>query len=163
MSTQVDLQKLEHQQALLLGALLAARGEPVSYAELRDAGVEFPASVVCELELAGVSIERCYDGASGARRVLGVRLMQPRGAHPELIAAHARSSTGAAAPPIVPAAAAPLVARELQAGRSSPAGAGRFAHLGLALRGNYGQLASRSPVLCKAARGTPTSSSSPAR
>jgi len=43
----------------VLGALRRATGTPVSYAELREAGVEFPASVVSELELAGVPIERC--------------------------------------------------------------------------------------------------------
>jgi hypothetical protein len=43
----------------------------VSYGELHEAGVELPASVVCELELAGVAIERCLvDG----RRAIGVRL-----------------------------------------------------------------------------------------
>ena len=43
----------------MLGALRRATGTPVSYAELREAGVQFPASVVSELELAGVPIERC--------------------------------------------------------------------------------------------------------
>jgi len=43
----------------VLGALRRATGTPVSYAELRAAGVELPASVVSELELAGVPIERC--------------------------------------------------------------------------------------------------------
>ena len=43
----------------MLGALRRATGTPVSYAELRAAGVELPASVVSELELAGVPIERC--------------------------------------------------------------------------------------------------------
>lgn len=61
---------LERQQALLLAALRKAGGAPVSYAELRDAGIEFPASVVSELELAGVSIERL----DGSRRAVGVRL-----------------------------------------------------------------------------------------
>jgi hypothetical protein len=49
----------DQQQALVLGALRRATGSPVSYAELRAAGVELPASVVSELELAGVPIERC--------------------------------------------------------------------------------------------------------
>lgn len=68
------LEVLEHQQALLLSALRRADGVPTSYAELRDAGVEFPASVVSELELAGVAIERCYQDAHGRRRLVGVRL-----------------------------------------------------------------------------------------
>jgi hypothetical protein len=65
---------LEHQQALLLGVLRRAGGAAVSYAELHQAGIEFPASVVSELELAGVPIERCYGRAPGERRVVSVRL-----------------------------------------------------------------------------------------
>jgi hypothetical protein len=65
---------LEQQQALLVGALRRAVGQPVSYDELRDAGIEFPASVVSELELAGLPVERCYEGPLGARRLIGVRL-----------------------------------------------------------------------------------------
>jgi hypothetical protein len=59
----------DHQQALVLGVLRRAAGAPVSYAELRGAGVELPASVVSELELAGVAIERCFEGGG-----VGVRL-----------------------------------------------------------------------------------------
>ena len=55
----------------MLGALRRAAGTPVSYAELREAGVELPASVVSELELAGVPIERCR-GVAG--RGASVRL-----------------------------------------------------------------------------------------
>jgi hypothetical protein len=65
---------LEEQQALLLSALRRAAGAPVTYAELRDAGIEFPASVVSELELGGFPIERSYGVAPGGRRVVGVRL-----------------------------------------------------------------------------------------
>jgi hypothetical protein len=67
---------LEAQQALLMQALRRAGGEPVSYAALRDAGVELPASVVAELELAGVAIERCRGGVGSGPRVLGVRLRE---------------------------------------------------------------------------------------
>jgi len=56
----------DQQQALVLGALRRAAGRPVSYAELREAGVELPASVVSELELAGVPIERCRGEGRGA-------------------------------------------------------------------------------------------------
>ena len=55
----------------MLEALRRAAGEPVSFAELRKAGVELPASVVSELELAGVAIRRC---AVGERGGAGVRL-----------------------------------------------------------------------------------------
>jgi len=62
----------DHQQAALLEILGRTPGAPVSYDELRAAGIEFPASVVSELELAGASIERCtVDDDSGG---LGVRL-----------------------------------------------------------------------------------------
>ncbi len=64
----------EHQQALLIDELRRAAGRPVSFEELRLAGVEFPASVVSELELAGVELERCYTGPGGERRMVGVRL-----------------------------------------------------------------------------------------
>lgn len=65
------LEGRDRQQALVLEALRRAAGVPVSYAELREAGVELPASVVSELELAGVTIERCV-GDPG--RAVGVRL-----------------------------------------------------------------------------------------
>jgi hypothetical protein len=59
---------------LLLAALRQAGGAPVSYSHLRDAGIEFPASVVSELELMGVQIERCYEHAERSRHPVGVRL-----------------------------------------------------------------------------------------
>ena len=61
----------DRQQALVLEALRHAAGAPVSYAELREVGVELPASVVSELELAGLTIERCVSDPGGA---VGVRL-----------------------------------------------------------------------------------------
>jgi hypothetical protein len=63
------LAELDHQQALVLAALRRAAGAPVSYAELRAAGVELPASVVSELELAGMAIERCSGAGRGAVEV----------------------------------------------------------------------------------------------
>ena len=70
-ASEIGLEGRDHQQALVLGALRRAAGAPVSYAEFREAGVEFPASVVSELELAGVAIERCFGEGRGA---VGVRL-----------------------------------------------------------------------------------------
>jgi hypothetical protein len=67
----------EAQQALAMSALQRAGGEPVTYAELREAGVELPATVISELELAGVQIERCHSAVHGRRRVVGVRLAAP--------------------------------------------------------------------------------------
>ena len=67
--------ELECQQALMLDVLRAARGEPVTYGELQDAGIEYPASVAEELELAGVAIERVEARTqAGRRRGRGVRL-----------------------------------------------------------------------------------------
>jgi hypothetical protein len=51
--------------------LRRAAGAPVSYAQLLAAGIEFPASVVAELELVGVAIQRRHPHGSG---LAGVRL-----------------------------------------------------------------------------------------
>lgn len=68
---------LDLQQAELLELLSAAEGEPVSYGELREAGIELPASTVAGLELAGLPIGRCVlDKARG----VGARLERPLGA-----------------------------------------------------------------------------------
>ncbi len=70
----VDPPARESKQALLLRLLREADGATVSYAELRDAGIELPASVVSELELAGIPIEHRYEGGGSTRRRPGVRL-----------------------------------------------------------------------------------------
>jgi hypothetical protein len=62
----------DEQQALLLEALEQANGA-VSFERLREIGVEYPASVVCELELTGLPLERCFAGDPSAQRVTGVR------------------------------------------------------------------------------------------
>jgi hypothetical protein len=49
-------------------------GEPVAYADLQSAGIEFPGSVVTELELAGVQIDRCEAPGPAGRTVRAVRL-----------------------------------------------------------------------------------------
>jgi hypothetical protein len=67
-----DLQAFEGLQAELLDLLARRAGFPVSYVELRDAGIEFPASVASELELSGVPIERCRAHPGAA--VAGLRL-----------------------------------------------------------------------------------------
>lgn len=64
----------ESQQAIVLRLLREADGATVSYERLRDAGVELPASIVSELELAGIPIEHRYEGAGGSPRRPGVRL-----------------------------------------------------------------------------------------
>jgi hypothetical protein len=62
----------DEQQALLLEALDGSPGA-VSYERLREIGVEYPASVASELELAGLPLERCYTDASSPQRAVGVR------------------------------------------------------------------------------------------
>ncbi len=61
--------------------LRGAHGAPVSFAELQEAGIEFPASVACELELAGTSIEHCSisveQGTARRARVPALRLDPP--------------------------------------------------------------------------------------
>ncbi len=64
---------LERQQAILLELLRSRDGAAVGFTELHDAGIEFPASVVTELELAGAPIERCPVIVEGTRSP-GVRL-----------------------------------------------------------------------------------------
>ncbi|MGA2454790.1 MAG: hypothetical protein ABSG93_14830 [Solirubrobacteraceae bacterium] len=97
-----QLETLERQQALLLEALRSAGDAPVTYTELRDAGIEFPAGVVSELELAGVKIERCHEDADGSRRVVGVRLDSAHDAH----VSHVRSPYPPAPAGATPASAA---------------------------------------------------------
>ena len=78
----------DREQALVLAALRERAG-PVSYDELRGRGVAFPASVIEELELAGLEVERCWErDTAGERRASGVRLggavppRQPRAPQP---------------------------------------------------------------------------------
>jgi hypothetical protein len=61
------------QQERLFARLRKAGGQPVAFADLRAAGIDFPAAVVCELQLNGYAIERVYDDG----RLVGVRLVHP--------------------------------------------------------------------------------------
>lgn len=71
----------EEQQRIVLDALVAADGHPVPYSRLRDAGVEFPASVIAELELAGLSVSRnSRKGAALQTSAPAVRLRELAGA-----------------------------------------------------------------------------------
>jgi hypothetical protein len=62
----------EIQQLRMLERLRRAGAEPVTLAELRAAGIDFPAVVLSELELKGYAIERVYKD----RRLIGVRLLE---------------------------------------------------------------------------------------
>jgi hypothetical protein len=57
------------QQQRLLARLREAGGHPVSFADLHAAGIDFPAAVAAELELAGYAIERVAEA--------GLRLLDP--------------------------------------------------------------------------------------
>ncbi|TMK99453.1 MAG: hypothetical protein E6G34_02600 [Actinobacteria bacterium] len=92
---QVSDLELDEQQARLLRVLRRSGGKPVSYQQLRDAGIEYPASVVSELELAGLPLERAYEGSLSARRLLGVRL-DPRY---DRVEAELETSTGSETDP----------------------------------------------------------------
>lgn len=63
----------DNQQQRALERLRQADGQPVSFAELRARGVEFPALVLSELELSGYMFERVHDRG----RVAGVCLLDP--------------------------------------------------------------------------------------
>lgn len=58
----------------MLEILRGRAGEPVTYVELQSAGIEFPGSVVSELELAGVQIDRCETTGPEGQTVRAVRL-----------------------------------------------------------------------------------------
>jgi hypothetical protein len=83
-----------------MSVLRRTGGAPVSYAELRRAGVELPASVVSELQLQGVPIEHCH-GVGGVR-------LEPAVETPSVTAAPTPSITAAPTPgnaptpPVIP-------------------------------------------------------------
>jgi hypothetical protein len=63
---------VDSRQLLMLERLRRAGGAPVTFAELRAGGIDFPAVVVGELELHGYVIERVYERG----RLVGVRLSE---------------------------------------------------------------------------------------
>ncbi len=66
----------DDQQARVLAILARHAGQPVTFAELKDAGIELPASVVSEIELAGIEIERCQSAGPGGTTRSAVRLLR---------------------------------------------------------------------------------------
>jgi hypothetical protein len=54
----------------------------VTYVDLQSAGIEFPGSVVTELELAGIQIDRCESAGPAGRTVRAVRLPADPGGRP---------------------------------------------------------------------------------
>ena len=65
--------RFDTQQQRLLARLREASGRAVTFAELHAAGIDFPAAVAGELELAGSAIDRVAE-AGGP---LGLRLLDP--------------------------------------------------------------------------------------
>jgi hypothetical protein len=61
------------QQERMLERLRQAGDRPVAFAELHASGIDFPATVVSELQLNGYAINRAYDRG----RLVGVRLLEP--------------------------------------------------------------------------------------
>ena len=62
------------QQQRLLQRLRQTANHPITFDELRaGGGIDFPATVVGELEIHGYAIERVYDHG----RLVGVRLLDP--------------------------------------------------------------------------------------
>ena len=61
------------QQQRMLERLRQAGDQPVVLAELRAAGIDFPAAVASELQLNEAAIERVHDRG----RLVGVRLLEP--------------------------------------------------------------------------------------
>jgi len=105
-SAAADGETLDPQQAALLEILRRAAGAPVSYGELHERGIEFPAGVVSELELIGVPIERRRIGAVAGETSMGVRLDGSDGQDPPLAA----SGRDSAAPRALSGAADPRLA-----------------------------------------------------
>jgi hypothetical protein len=65
---------VDSQQQRMLERLSRAGVQPVALTELRAGGIDFPATVVSQLELNGYAIERVYDHG----RLAGVRLLDPQ-------------------------------------------------------------------------------------
>jgi hypothetical protein len=108
----------DDQQAHLLSILSRRVGEPVTYEELRQAGIEFPAGLVAELELAGVEVDRCRVPVPGGRPIRAVRLPSAIEDFPQAAAESSRPSP-APAPASSPARAQEPTSR--LAPRPSPA------------------------------------------
>lgn len=74
---------LDEQQARLVARLRAANGAPVSFDELRSEGIENPAMLCYELEVAGVRIARVHRAvASGRASPISVQLDPDSGEQP---------------------------------------------------------------------------------
>src|SRR2546423_15645608 len=83
MSARVDPDQLDELQARLLERLQAARGAPVSFAELREIGIENPALLCYELAAVGLPVTRTCSPAEGMP-ALSVRLEPKADRHPAL-------------------------------------------------------------------------------
>jgi hypothetical protein len=72
------MRPLDEQQARLVERLRAAGGAPVSFEQLRSEGIENPAQLCYELELAGLRITRVQRREAGGQAFpVGIRLDEP--------------------------------------------------------------------------------------
>ena len=69
---------VEAQQVRLLACLQSAGAQSVTLAQLRKAGIDFPAVVLSELEINGYQIDRVHQHG----RPVGFRLAQPPNSSP---------------------------------------------------------------------------------
>jgi hypothetical protein len=81
------------QQQRLLERLREAGDQPVAFAELHAAGVDFPAAVISELELGGYIIARVYDHG----RLVGPRTAGRRAPARSRTSGHTRRTPAAVA------------------------------------------------------------------
>jgi hypothetical protein len=77
------LRPLDEQEARLLERLRAARGEPVSFEELRAEGIETPGQLCYDLEIAGVPIVHVDRREHGRVQRVGILLAEPHDADAE--------------------------------------------------------------------------------
>lgn len=136
---------LDVEQSRLLEILREAKG-PVSFAALRERGIENPATLCYELELAGIALVREeLTLPNGTRIVVGVAL--PEGLDTTPFTAETEPQQRQAAPPPPPEEETRELSRPQPAQRRRPVGSRRLvgAAVALALAGLGGGLAAALP------------------
>src|SRR5947207_271312 len=89
---------LDEEQARLVEILEAAGGEPVSFEQFRAQGIENPAMLAYELEIAGLAIAHVHRPRPGGSPVhVGIRLDRPSPQRPSPQRPSAERPTGASA------------------------------------------------------------------
>jgi hypothetical protein len=94
------MRPLDEQQARLVARLRAAHGAPVSFEQLRSEGIENPAQLCYELEVAGVHITRVHrQEGRGMGLSVGIRLEEPEDEQPAPEASESQRGSDQASPP----------------------------------------------------------------